>query len=378
MRICFFAPRFAPDLGGVATSATRIADALAALSHRVEVFAPTRSLPPGVVATAGEAPRVTRMGGFAHDDLTRQHLLMLAEDAHADAPFDLTWGHYLAPCGFLAVYAARAWGCRAVAAARGNDVEREMFAPAGFAQLTWTLRGADRVVAVCARLAGEIRTLVPESVVSVLPNAVDPERFAPADPDPGLRTALGLPTDEPVLGFSGELRYKKGAAYLLEAFAQVARERPARLLVIGHLRQRDREYLERLRLQDPDAAARVVITDHLDDPAAVARHLALCDLQILPSLWDGMPNSLLEAMAAGVPVLASDAGGIPEVLRDGVDGVIVPRRRLAELDAAIHELLDAPTEVRHRLTASARRRVVDGFSPDRERERLAGLLAGLA
>ena len=71
----------------------------------------------------------------------------------------------------------------------------------------------------------------------------------------------------------------------------------------------------------------------------MARHLRLCDVVLLPSVWDGMPNALLEAMACGRPVIASDAGGIAEVVEHGVSGLLVPRASLHRLGEAVLELL---------------------------------------
>ena len=73
---------------------------------------------------------------------------------------------------------------------------------------------------------------------------------------------------------------------------------------------------------------RVLVTGQLATPADVNQHLQLCDVYLQPSLWDGMPNALLEAMAAGCGCIASDAGGIPEIIAPGVDGIVLPRWQL--------------------------------------------------
>ena len=75
-------------------------------------------------------------------------------------------------------------------------------------------------------------------------------------------------------------------------------------------------------------------------------HLQACDVYLQPSLWDGMPNALLEAMAAGCGCIASDAGGIPEIITPGVDGIIVPRWQLHRLGEAVLEWLQADPKYR--------------------------------
>jgi glycosyltransferase involved in cell wall biosynthesis len=96
-----------------------------------------------------------------------------------------------------------------------------------------------------------------------------------------------------------------------------------------------------------------------------------------PSLWDGMPNALLEAMAAGCACIASDAGGIPEIITPGIDGVILHRWQLHRLAEAILELQDIGEAQRLSLRAAARQRVVEHFNFDQERARLRTVLSAL-
>jgi glycosyltransferase involved in cell wall biosynthesis len=89
--------------------------------------------------------------------------------------------------------------------------------------------------------------------------------------------------------------------------------------------------------------------------------LAAVNVSVLPSLSEGLSNSILESMAAGVPVVATAVGGTPELVEDGVTGYLVPPRDAAALAAAITRLLDDPTLAR-RLGEAGRRRVVERFS----------------
>ncbi len=104
--------------------------------------------------------------------------------------------------------------------------------------------------------------------------------------------------------------------------------------------RREATALSTFSAEDPDSAARILVTGPLDDPNDVARHLRLCDVVLLPSVWDGLPNALLEAMACARPVLASDSGGIPEVIEHGVSGLMLRRDSLHRLGEAVLELLD--------------------------------------
>jgi glycosyltransferase involved in cell wall biosynthesis len=377
MKVLFIAERFPPDIGGVAASAARIARSLARLGHVVHVATLTRELRSGSVERhdLGEGVPLYRLGQSKNLDFSLQQALVFLQWLHGQERFDLVWGHYAGTAGFLAAWLGRQLGIRSVLAVRGNDLDRALFPPGDLARLDWCLRHATQIVAVSADLAGKVRCLVDRDA-AVLPNAVDTDLFHPGPRPIGLAQALGLGGEQTVLGFSGELRAKKGLSFLLEALAAVRQHVPARLLVVGAVRSDDQGELERACV-GLGLEGCLHVTGHLDRPAEVARHLLLCDVFLLPSLWDGMPNGLLEAMACGVPVVASDAGGIPEVLRDGVNGVVVPRSHLHQLGRHVLALLDRPADERQALARAARATVVDRHSLPAEQAALAELLAGL-
>jgi len=119
------------------------------------------------------------------------------------------------------------------------------------------------------------------------------------------------------------------------------------------------------------------VTGQLATPGDVNTHLHLCDIYLQPSLWDGMPNALLEAMAAGCLVIGSDAGGIPEIITDGVNGVIIPRWQLNRLGDVVLESLARSDDERMRLRHAALERVVRDFGFDQERRQLQQILGRL-
>ena len=369
-RLLLITERFAPDLGGVSRSASRTVAALARLGVDVEVLSWSRSLPSGEcdtrelpLETASGRVVVHRMGLFANLDYSLQHTMTLLESLHGSMAFDGVWGHYLSPAGFLAVLFANTVGIPATVSARGNDVDLLTFPPGDFARLTWTLERAHSITAVSADLERKIRVLVPGvQRLRVVPNSVDMDHFRPAAAEDSLRSSLGILPGEAVLGFSGELRHKKGITPMLAAFREVRRVRPACLLVIGEVRVRDQAMLASFAAEDPDAYSRLIVTGHLEDQHEIVRHLRLCDLFLQPSLWDGLPNSVLEAMACERVVLASDAGGIPEAIEHGQSGFLLKRMELHRLGEAILELLAISDRQREQIGLAARRRVEDYFS----------------
>lgn len=348
----------------------------------MHVVAWTRLLPPGelqsqeLVSVSNSFGSLTlhRVGLFANWDLSLQHTLNVLEWLHAEVGFDAVWGHYLHPAGFLAVMFAGLVGVPSTVSARGNDVDRLMFPPGDFARLLWTLDRANVVTAVSGELLHKIEVLLGRKPLSVvLPNVVDAEVFSPSDDVAELaplRQRLGIDECEAVLGFCGELRHKKGLSFLLAALAEVREERPACLLVIGDVRPREQATISAFALAHPDSASRIVVTGHLDEPTEVARHLRLCDVVLQPSVWDGLPNALLEAMSCERVVIGSDAGGIGEVIEHGVSGFVIPKAHLHRLGQAVREVLGLTHPERRAIGQAARQRMLAEFAPDSESHRL--------
>jgi glycosyltransferase involved in cell wall biosynthesis len=217
--------------------------------------------------------------------------------------------------------------------------------------------GGGRVVvpshAVAAYAVEHVR--LPEEIVDVVPNGVDPARFD------GSRA----PSGDPVAIWVGVLAPVKRVDLLLDAVAEVPR---LRLLVVGDGPLRHQ--VER-RLASSDLAGRVEVTGWVDDPAAL---LAMADLYVLTSDAENCPLSLLEAMATGLPVVATAVGGVPEVVRDGVDGLLCPAGDVEAMTSALGRLAGEPY-LRQLFGASARDRILDGYTLD---HCLDGLLASYA
>lgn len=383
-RILLISERYPPDIGGVARSAGRIAENLSGLGLELEVVTWSRYLQPGEVQrqtlpTAGATLTVHCIGQYRHWDMTLPHTLNLLDWLYDANRIDAVWGHYAFPPGFVAVWWAERRGLPSLVSVRGNDVDRAMFPPGDFARLHWTLGRATLVAAVSQDMAQKVTCLNPESSVQVLHNGVDTDCFVP--PSAGetgkaaaiaLRQSLGIADDEIVLGFSGELREKKGQRFLLQALTRVRQVRPACLLIIGEARPSTQPLLQGYRAEFPEDSDRLIITGHLPDPQAVACHLHLCDLYLQPSLWEGLPNGLLEAMACDRCCLASDVGGIPEVIDHGKTGFIVPCAQLHHLGDMVLECLEQAdlADIGHNAGAHIRQQ----FSQQQERLQLTKLL----
>ena len=162
-----------------------------------------------------------------------------------------------------------------------------------------------------------------------------------------------------VIGFAGELREKKGLRPLLSAYAQVTRKDPATLLIVGDVRAgEDMQTFQEFKLSNPQA--QLVVTGFVS-PNDLPSYYALMDIFVQPSLRDGLPNALLEAMACEKPVLATPVGGIVDAVLDCRNGRVVSTNNVDELAGAMDELL-ADEGVRNQLGRAGRQTILDKFT----------------
>ena len=340
----------------------RIARGMAARGEPVEVFTVSPDIPPGDTRRdEADGVVIHRLGQHRRvEDMLADWIAHLASE-HRRRPFTVVHAYYVTRPGFTAVYVGGMLGVPSIVSARGNDLDRTVLDPSKAAHTLHALREADAVTANSRDLAAKAAALGGGREVEVIPNGVDTDHFRPVERDSSLAESLGL-GDAPVIGFVGEARAKKGLAHLLLAFAEVAAKRPAVLLLVGGVRRDDRPTLDVFVARRPDV--RVVVVDHVD-PVDLPAYYALLDVLVMPSLRDGLPNALLEGMACGNAVVATDAGGMPDVLRHGVNGHMVPTGDIEGLARGMVELIDDPA-LRARYGAAARETVLEAFTPARE------------
>ena len=226
-----------------------------------------------------------------------------------------------------------------------------------------TLPHADRVLTVCEPFAGLLANQgVSAERIHVLPNTIAPRPPVNQERVAALRQSLQLPPDVPILLAVGRFSSEKGHADLLRAFAQLPDS--ARLVLVG-----DGILLSELeRLAGP----RVTFAGHQSD---VSPYYALATHFVLPSLSEGSPNVLLEAMAAGLPIVSTRVGGVPETVTDGESALLVPAGDPTALATALRRLLDQPAYAQQ-LAAAGRHRVATHFSPAQYRQSMLKIYQG--
>ena len=236
----------------------------------------------------------------------------------------------------------------------------------------WACRLSNRLAHRVTAVAEAVREHVhreegcPLEKVVVIPNGVNFEQFR--EPSPASAAELlGQNGDGKVVGTITRLVWKRGHEELVEAAALVARSEPAARLVFvgdGPLRPTLEEKVKERGLTDT--------VRFLGTVPRAARLLPHFNIFVLSSVWEGMSNGLLEAMAAGRPVVATRVGGNPEVVVDGESGLLVPPRDPQAMADAVLRLLREP-ELARRMGEAASRRVETEFSLPRMVHRMESL-----
>jgi glycosyltransferase involved in cell wall biosynthesis len=207
-------------------------------------------------------------------------------------------------------------------------------------------RLATAIVANSAATAARLRRVpVAAARTTIVPNGVDLTRFVPGSPDPALRSALGLDPALPVVAYVGRLEHGKGVDVLLDAALRVHTKLPAAFLFVG-----DGPLRAPLAARATAAGLPACFAGRRDD---VPELLRLCRVVVLPSRQEAFGRVLVEAMASGVPVVATRVGGIPEVCADGVTALLVPPEDPGALAAAIVLTLTDQAATAARVAAAA-------------------------
>jgi glycosyltransferase involved in cell wall biosynthesis len=221
-------------------------------------------------------------------------------------------------------------------------------------------RVSDRVIAVSGAVKDDVIAFdgISPDKITVLYNGVEEGRFAGVD-TAGARSVLGIPEDGIVVGTVGRLTHQKGQKYLLEAMPAVLKEfSGALLLVVG-----DGPAVNGLRelVKQTGLDGSVIFTGSRRDVPAM---LAAMDIFVFPSLWEGLPNALIEAMAAGKTIIATDIKPNREVLGPEQAGVFVPCEDSTAIAAGITQLL-RDRGLASRLASAAQKRALATFTISR-------------
>ncbi len=354
-----------PPIGGGAGNATLfLARALHRLGHRVTVLTSAYAEHSGLLEDAGVAVHRLNVGRRAADRASEREMfsfllaaMRAAPSIAASASIDAVIVFFTLPCGPVALRLSRAMGLPYVVSLRGGDV------PGFVPEIAWqhrlltllrrrVLRHALAIVANDAGLA-RLSALADPYAVKVIPNGVDSRFFVPRS----VPEAPGGPTR--VL-FVGRFHRQKNLPFFLQQMAGLHAAGPDdwRLALVG-----DGEERRALERDVRSLGLTAITTWHgwQRDKAELLGLYQQADVVVNPSLYEGMPNVVLEAMACGLPVVASAVPGNDSLVRPGETGFLFPAGDGGALRAALREIREKPAQARI-LGQNGRRRVEQEFS----------------
>ena len=200
----------------------------------------------------------------------------------------------------------------------------------------WVCRKSDYIITMSSNLEEKLKSewQIVDDKISYILNGLDYNKFAKSDKSDSLKNNLGINPDSIVIGTVGRLVPVKDYATLIDAFALLKkRVQKSQLVFIGDgpLKNNLIEQAKKLGILDS-----VKMLGTRDD---VAELLHIFDVFCLTSLTEGNSNTILEAMAAGLPIVATNVGGTPEIIQSGVNGILVPPRDPNALMEAIHKVI---------------------------------------
>ena len=328
-----------PTYGGSGVVATELAQSVALRGHEVHLlsYAPPARWVAGTPGLHFHEVGVSSYPLFKYPPYDVALASRLAEVVE-DAGLDLVHVHYAIPHAVAALLVKNILHPRplpVVTTLHGTDITVVGQDPA-YARITrYAIEHSDIVTAVSQYLAEQTREVFgTEHEIEVVANSVDTERFHPGG-GAGMRGSFSKGA-EAVLMHVSNFRPVKRAALAVETFAEVVKHTPATLVMVGD--GPDRQVCEqRARALGVRDRVRFV-----GPQADVERLLPAADIFLLPSRYESFGLAALEAMACGVVPVVTDAGGLPEVVEDGVDGVLVPNAEIGMMAERIQALLGDP------------------------------------
>lgn len=279
-------------------------------------------------------------GGAANAVFLAARLLPLVRRLHRESPFGLIDAHFAYPDGIAAALLGRALGLRYSITLRGNEPMHAAYPVRGRA-IRWAIRNAAQIIAVSSRLEQfAIASGAAPKRVCTIPNGVDASLFHPR-PATGVFEKIGIPAGAPVILSAGYLIERKGHQHIIRALSGLRDTgSPAHVVIAGgpgaegDYRSTLQSLVRELRLNE-----RVHFTGAVP-PATLADFISEASVLCLASSREGWPNVVNEALACGIPVIASDIGGVPDMIPSAEYGIIVPAVTAESFQSAIQTALD--------------------------------------
>lgn len=329
MKICLLG-QFPPHIGGVASHTYMLVRELVSRGDDVYVLTyPHHHIQyiDGITVETAFTVNIKGLRGLLFFFSSILKLLIMVRKYD----IDIIHAHFLIPPGLVAALVGRITDRKVAVTVHGSDIFIQAQNLVLKILIKFILKRADIIAAVNSEIKDEILKMDISGVqdkIRVTPNAVDLEKFKPTNKS-NVFKEMGIEHQKPVILFVGNLVPQKGLVYLLDAKKEM--DTPAYLVIVGggHLMGQLKEQVKREKISD------VYFTGARRD---VEKIMPQADIFVLPSISEGSPITILEALASGLPVVATDVGGIKEMVTPD-EGLIVPPKDIGALKEAINRIL---------------------------------------
>ena len=284
-----------------------------------------------------------------------------ALELHKKKKFDVIYATDFFPDGDAAVRLARYINVPAACLAIGADANITAHTSRiMYRHFVRTAQALDGTLACGQSVADEIDGAAGKRSLCVY-GVIDLEEFSPASDKVSLRKELGLPLGKIVALYAGYLHKRKGIYEMLEAFCRIHKVEPNVLLCVCGSGVEEMRFTELVRERNMEHVIRIVGEVH---PDQMNKWMKASDLFVLATHTEGMPNVVMEAMACGLPVVTTAAGGLPEAVGDCEGAILVPPRDVDKFKDAVLKVLQNE-ELRERMGPAARRKAQERFGVQR-------------
>ncbi|WP_295199507.1 glycosyltransferase family 4 protein [uncultured Chryseobacterium sp.] len=328
MKILLVTQNYPPSRGGMAESCGRIVRNLKRKGCEVHVLHFSNRQKPYVIKTE-TGGNYSALGIYDTEEYTLNLATLFLEKKKEFLEVDaiVAFGGYL-PIMWTPVI-SQFFGKPLYTCIRGNDFDEGLYSRKRNS-LFYALEHSEAILSVCTEKQGKIAKLFPSKKVVYTPNGIDASFWSlnEHEKEKTNQRKKGL-TDKKVILIAGQLKFKKGIRHFIESFDQFHCKGDYELWLIGDLPEEVKLFIDNFDLQ--------VKLFPFASKYEMRSFYAMADIVCIPSLYDGMPNVLLEAGASKKLIIASEVGGIPDVIRHGKSGLLYhPLEANALLDVLIH------------------------------------------
>jgi glycosyltransferase involved in cell wall biosynthesis len=370
-KVCITTLEFPPDVGGVGESVNRIAHLLLAIDYEVHVavFHSKNRKVSGDCRKRASCITNEQDGIFVHriepairaaistkqDFLSEIYLQLklLQQQYH----FDVFHAFFINETGYLTTLIAKESNVPVINSVRGSDLHKHIFNPTLYAQMVWVLENSSWVTFVSSDLYNRAALFASavQTKSSIFWNSIEPINFSQL-PAPDLVDQLqGI-----VIGSVGRFRDKKGIEYLLDACIEIKQEIDFTLLLVGDFAEKEAEYWQK-EIGESGIIENILVTGIVERKEALA-YLSYIDIFAIPSLHDGCPNAMLEAMLSGRAIIGTNVDAIGDILVNEIDALVVNPASSEELVVALRRLASQP-QLRYQLGNAAKQKAIAEFAP---------------